>query len=65
MLTDGEPSLFEAAETLIGCGLLFLVTLGEERFIGELSWRGEFKLGLVGTARLRNSKVPSKRATTI
>ena len=45
--------------------LLFREILGDDRLIGELSSKGVLKLGLQGTARLRNSKDPSKRATTI
>ena len=64
-LIADKSSLWAALGMVLDWGLLFRVTLGEERFIGELSWRGKFKLGLTGTPTFRNSSVPSKRATTI
>lgn len=60
-----ESSACIAPGTAFEWLLLFRVILGEDRFIGELSSKGVFKLGLQGTPRLRNSKDPSKRATTI
>lgn len=60
-----ESSACIAPGTALEWTLLFRGILGEDRFIGELSSKGVFKLGLQKAPRLRNSKDPSKRATTI
>lgn len=60
-----ESSACIAPGTAFEWTLLFRGILGEDRFIGELSSKVVFKLGLQKAPRLRNSKDPSKRATTI
>lgn len=60
-----ESSLCVVMGTVLDWVLNFRVVLGEERLTGELSRKGTFKLVLQGVPRVKNSNVPSKRATTI
>lgn len=62
---DAGSLLCGVIETLPDWVFNFRVVLGEERFIGELSKRGMVKSVLQGVPRVKNSKVPSKRAATI